>query len=155
MMRSRNVLSESKSVSIYRRTVYTFTILSKLINDSATYCATAIATATKQHIVNLIVFGKSYRSGLHSNHSERCRQIDNVLSERAPTPAAGSLWHQVNTAIHTRSKCHARNSCIASSSSSWRHLVILLKTFCFLMLFAGVTALPPVIRIGEYFRWIK
>lgn len=178
MMCNRKVLSEKKSVLIYRNTVYTFTVLSKLINGFATYYVSPFAAATKQHLVNLNVYTNSYRIWLNRSHSELYRVAGNAITERAQpavvattttttTTAASSAsasteskWFRLNTVVHTRSKCYVRhsfNTCNSSSSSShsshssWRNLVILLKTFCFLMLFAGVTALPPVIRIGKYF----
>lgn len=157
MMCNRKVLSEKESVLIYRNTaVYTISVLSKLINGFATYYVSPFAAATQQHLVNLNVYINSYRIRLKRIHSELYRVPGNVLSKRTQpmTPSAASSSTKskrirLNTAVHSPSKCYVRHSFDTSSSSSWRNSVILIKTFCFLMLFAGVTALPPVIRIGK------
>lgn len=156
MMCSQKVLSERNSVVIYRNTVYTISVLSKLIDGFATYYVSPLAVATKQHLVNLNVYISSYRIALNRCHSKVYRVPGNVVSkstvaaaaETSP-PSTGSKRIRFNTAVHTPSKYYVRHS-LSTSASSWRNLVILIKTFCFLMLFAGVTALPPVIRIGKY-----
>lgn len=157
MMCNRKVLSEKRSVFIYRYTaVHTLSVLSNLINGLATYYVSPLAAAAQQHLVNLNVYINSYRIRHKRIHSGLYRVPGNNLSQRTQptTPSAASSSTiskriRLNTAVRTPSKRHVRHS-LHTSSSSWRNLVILIKTFCFLMLFAGVTALPPVIRIGKY-----
>lgn len=154
MMCNRKVLSEKRSVLIYRNTVYTISVLSNLINEFATHHVSPFVASTKQHLVNLNVFINSYRIRFNRSHSEVYRVAGAAVSKRAQPSTTESKPIRLNNFVGIRSKSYERHSCNTSSSGGWRNLVILLKTFCFLMLFAGVAALPPVIRIGKYCRSI-
>lgn len=151
MMCNRKVLSERRSVLIYRNAVYTISVLAKLINDFATHHVSPFVAATKQHLVNLNVYINSYRIRLNRSHSEVYRVTDGTDFKRAQPPTTQSKSIRLNNVVVIPSKSYERHSFNTRSSGSWRNLVILLKTFCFLMLFAGVAALPPVIRIGKYY----
>lgn len=140
MYDNRTVLNERTSVLNYPNAVYTISVLSKLIKDFATYFVSTFAVVrTKQRLVNKNVYRNRYRISAHRKHSELCRMP--VNSERA---------HSTRTVAVAPELIRHRSHAAANASNNCRNLVISIKTICFIMLFAGVTALPPVIRIGEY-----
>lgn len=145
-MKSNKTMCKRKVFSENYQMLITNTFLRKKLSTLIIFIATIIATV-RTNVENLNVpingIGISFSCGnnstsINTNSISRRRRIVSVI--RA---------YNTNNHINFSTVNKTLKYTINYVGSTFRQ-VTFIKIFCFLMLFIGVTALPPVIRIGKY-----